>query len=101
MENLVELLQIHPGVQRCHLIAVAVEHERLAPAQVADAPLVCLTPSRMADLGVHVGIEAVLAGAALFQDVLGSSEVSRMRTMDLPLLKPYFQGTTTRSGAPF
>ncbi len=27
--------------------------------------------------------------------------VKSMRTIDLMLMKPYFQGTTSRSGAPF
>src|SRR2546422_7663156 len=40
-------------------------------------------------------------GAALFHAVGGSALVSRIRTIDFALLKPYFQGTTTRIGAPF
>src|SRR5262245_58197007 len=35
---LVELLQIHPRVQRCHLVGVPVEHQRLAAPELADAP---------------------------------------------------------------
>ena len=31
----------------------------------------------------------------------GCFSTSRMRTIDLMLLKPYFHGTTSRSGAPF
>jgi len=44
-----------------------------------------------------------LAGTELFtrQLVDGMRSVKRIRTMDLTLLKPYFQGTTSRSGAPF
>jgi hypothetical protein len=37
----------------------------------------------------------------MFQAVGGSLALKRMRTMDLMLLKPYFQGTTRRRGAPF
>ncbi|MNW04753.1 hypothetical protein D3C71_2008890 [compost metagenome] len=37
----------------------------------------------------------------MFQAVPGSFSVRRMVTMLLALLKPYFQGTTRRSGAPF
>ena len=33
--------------------------------------------------------------------VFGSVSVRRIRTMDLALLNPYFQGITTRTGAPF
>jgi hypothetical protein len=36
-----------------------------------------------------------------FQAVRGWSRVKRMRTIDLADLKPYFQGTTMRTGAPF
>ena len=37
----------------------------------------------------------------MFQLVRGWSSMKRIRTMDLMLLKPYFQGTMRRSGAPF
>ena len=37
----------------------------------------------------------------MFQDVGGWRSVKRISTIDLMLLKPYFQGTTSRSGAPF
>ena len=37
----------------------------------------------------------------MFQAVLGCLSTRRMRTTDLMLLKPYFQGTTRRIGAPF
>src|SRR2546428_2994412 len=58
--TLVERLQIHPRVERRDLVRVAVEHERLAPAELADAPLGGLAPARVVDGGVHVGVEAVL-----------------------------------------
>jgi len=43
----------------------------------------------MIDRGVDVGVEAVLVRS-----------VKRICTIDLMLLKPYFQGTMRRSGAP-
>src|SRR5256712_12361343 len=58
--TLVELLQIHPRVERRDLVRVAVEHERLAAAELADAPLGGLAPARAVDGGGHVGIEAVV-----------------------------------------
>ena len=37
-----------------------------------------------------------------FYSVVGGWSLTRlMRTMDLTLLNPYFQGTTKRNGAPF
>src|SRR5215216_2900250 len=39
-------------------------------------------------------------GRSVFQNVAGCWEVSSIRTMDLALLKPYFHGTTIRTGAP-
>src|SRR5207245_6648296 len=45
--------------------------------------------------------KAYSEGAAVSQAVLGCSPTRRIRTMDLALLKPYFHGTTTRTGAPF
>ena len=55
----------------------------------------------MVDVGVDVGIEAVFGGPARIQLVSGCFSTKRILTSDLPLLKPYFQGTTTRTGAPF
>jgi hypothetical protein len=37
----------------------------------------------------------------MFQVVCGWRSANPIRTSDLPPLKPYFQGTTRRSGAPF
>src|SRR5262249_34542165 len=63
--GLVELLQIHPRVEGRNLIGIAVEHERLAPAELADAPLGRLAPARMVDRRVHVRVEAVFLGSGL------------------------------------
>src|SRR6185436_13133492 len=60
--NSIVLLQVHPRVQRGHLVAVAVERQGLALDELADAPLAGLTPARVIDVGVHVRVEAVLAG---------------------------------------
>src|SRR5436190_10377753 len=56
----VVLLQIQSGVKARDLIAVAVEHQRLPAEELADAPLGRLSPPRMIDVRVHVGIEPVL-----------------------------------------
>src|SRR5450631_2240187 len=54
------LAEIHARVQAFHLIAVAVEQERLAPEDpVADPLLGGLAPARVVDAGVHVRVEAV------------------------------------------
>ncbi len=61
-----------------------------------------LAPARVIDLGVHVGVEAVLAAApALFHVRRRLASTKRIFTIDLMPLKPYFHGTTRRSGAPF
>src|SRR3954469_21628375 len=57
---LVVLLQIHAGVHARNLVAVAVEHQRPAFQELADAPLGRLAPPRVIDGGVDVRIEAVL-----------------------------------------
>ena len=59
------LAQVHPVVERCHLIGVAVEHERGAALLIegqADAALGLLAPAGMVDVGIHVGVEAVFVG---------------------------------------
>src|SRR5437773_12541156 len=45
--SLVVSLQIHPAVHAGHLITVAVEHQRLAPQELADAAFGRLRPARM------------------------------------------------------
>src|SRR5581483_7817764 len=58
----VKFFQIHAFVQACDLIAVAVEHQSFAPEKLADAPLGGLAPARVIDLGIDVGVKAVLLG---------------------------------------
>src|SRR3990170_1467131 len=69
-QALEELVQVHPGVEACHLIAVTVEHERLAlgaeQAVLTDASFGSLTPARMVHVGIHVRIEAVFVGGRFF-----------------------------------
>src|SRR2546426_12421020 len=69
--TLVELLQVHPRVERRDLVRVAVEHERIASAQLANPPLRRLAPARVAHLGVDVRVEAVLARRGLVPGGLG------------------------------
>src|SRR5262245_38192644 len=54
--------QIHPGIQRRDLVPVAVEHQSRLLEQLAERAPAGLTPAGMVDLGVHVGVEAVLIG---------------------------------------
>src|SRR5262245_15280791 len=61
----IELAQVHARVERGHLVGVAVEHERLAAAELADAPLGGLAPARVIDRRIDVGVEAVLARLGL------------------------------------
>src|SRR5262245_40357104 len=63
MEGLVELLEVHAGVEGGDLIPVAVEHERVAALQLADATLRRLAPPGVAHFRVHVRVEAILAGS--------------------------------------
>src|SRR5574341_2281356 len=58
---LVILPQVHPSVQRCDLVGVSVEHQRLPPPKLPDAPLGRLAPPRMVNCRVHVGVEAVFS----------------------------------------
>ena len=57
--TVVILLEIHPRVEAGHLIAVAVEHQRLAAQELADPAFGGLGPARMVDRRVHVRVEAV------------------------------------------
>src|ERR1700722_5626799 len=62
-------LQVHAGVEARHLGAVAVEHQRLAPEELADAALRRLAPARVVHRRVDVRIEAVLAGRLVLPGV--------------------------------
>ena len=56
--------QVHAGIEPGDLLGVAVEHQRRAPAGLADALLGGLAPARMVHLRVDVGVEAVLVRGA-------------------------------------
>src|SRR5439155_14240432 len=60
-DKLVILPEVQSSVEARDLIAVAVEHQRLAPEELADAPLGGLGPARMIDRRIHVRVEAVFA----------------------------------------
>src|SRR5688500_19255469 len=56
------LAQVHPRIEGGHLVGVSVEHQGLAPEQLADPPFGGLAPAGMIHRRVHVGVEAVLVG---------------------------------------
>src|SRR5205807_715516 len=95
------LLQVHPGIEMGHLVSIAIKQQGLALREFPKAAFTRLAPAWVWHVWIHVRIEAVLAGAAAIQVVTGCSSTKRILTMDLTLLKPYFHGTTSRSGAPF
>ena len=53
-------LQVHAGVEAGDLVLITVEHEGVALEDFAEAAFFGLAPARMIDVGIHVGIEAVL-----------------------------------------
>src|SRR5271157_6255414 len=59
------LLQVHSAVQRRHLVAVAVEHQRGTLEELADAALLRLAPARMVHIRVHVRVEPVFVRCCL------------------------------------
>src|SRR5207245_6184290 len=67
----VVLSEVHAGVQARDLVAVAVEHQRLAHQEFADAALGRLAPARMIDRRVHVRVEAVLVRRLFLPRVQG------------------------------
>ena len=52
-----------PVIQLRDLFGIAIEHERLAALEFADAPLAGLGPARMIDLRVDIGVETVFVRA--------------------------------------
>ena len=55
----------------------------------------------MIHLRVHIAEKTILARIGLHPAGQRAFSTSRMATIDLMLLKPYFHGTTKRTGAPF
>ena len=94
----VELPEIHSAIKRRHVIAVAVERQRLAAEEFAEAAFAALRPARVS---LRVPSRSRTQSLLLFQVLTGSLSVNDTRTIDLMLLKPYFHGTTRRIGAPF
>jgi len=48
------LAQVHPGVERRHLIAVTVEHQSRSPEELAQPPFLGLAPTGVIDVGVDI-----------------------------------------------
>src|SRR5262249_21430374 len=67
----VQLSHVHSGVERRALVLVAVEHRRLAPPELADAPLRRLAPARVIHGRIDVGVEPVLLGRGRIPRRLG------------------------------
>src|SRR5690606_39190554 len=61
----VEPPQVHPCVHVRDLLRVAIEHQRVAAAELADTAFRGLAPARVIDIGIHVRVEAVLMGRGL------------------------------------
>src|SRR5579864_4232404 len=61
--------QVHARVEAGHLVAVAVEHQRLAPEELSDSALRRLAPARVVHRRVDVRIEAVLVGRLVLPGV--------------------------------
>src|SRR5580765_57719 len=57
--NLVVLFQIESRVETLDLLGVAVEHQRLALEELADAAFARLAPARVIDVRIDVRVEAV------------------------------------------
>ena len=70
-------------------------------AALPNLALGLLAPARMIDFRIHVRLETVLAGVLLVPTGQRHLLANLIRTIDLMPLKPYFQGTTRRKGAPF
>src|SRR5258706_10591505 len=62
-------LEVHARVEARHLVTVAVEHQRLATEELADAALGRLAPARVVHRRVHVRIEAILVGRLVLPGV--------------------------------
>ena len=57
--KLIVFLQIHTLIQGGNLIGITVEHQRFLFEEVSDSTLSCLTPARMGNVWVDVGIEPI------------------------------------------
>ena len=100
--RLVVLPQIHARVELGHLVGVAVEGQRFPFEELAQAA-VPMPGSSADDRPPDSRSNRIRIRCAfeIFHVVGGCFSTNRIFTMDLMLLKPYFHGTTRRSGAPF
>jgi hypothetical protein len=57
------LLQIHTRVELGDLVGIAVEQQGFAFGPFPEAPLACLAPARVRDIGVDVGVKTLLLGS--------------------------------------
>ena len=97
----VELPKIHSGVEAGHLIAVPVEHQGRPVLEKARQPFPP-GPGSSADdrrWDSRWRRTRTRAASAYAHVVCGILSVNRMRTIDLPLLKPYFHGISPREAA--
>src|SRR5690606_28631175 len=63
-------LQVHARIKRCDFLAIAVERQCRATVGTeetafTDAPCGRLTPARMVNLRVHIGVKAIFIGGLL------------------------------------
>ena len=100
-----EFAQIHASIETRNLVGIAVERQRRVAlgeeAAFPDLALGFLGPARMIDFRIHVRVEAVFVGVLPVPTSWWHFRNHLIRTIDLMPLKPYFQGTTKRKGAPF
>jgi len=82
---------------------IAIEFQGSPPAAfLRFAALGGLRPTGMRHLRINIGVENRIHWAEdCIHSELGGSLTRSILTMALMLLKPYFQGTTKRTGAPF
>src|SRR5690606_14285012 len=65
----VVLPEVHAAIEARDLLGIAVERQRRALEELADAALARLAPARVIDVRVHVRIEAVLVRRGLLPRV--------------------------------
>src|SRR5882672_3765009 len=60
---LVILLQVHAVIEAGDLLAITIKHERGALEDFAEAAFLRLSPARVVDAGIHVGVKTVFIGS--------------------------------------
>ena len=99
------LAQVHARVERGHLVGVAIEGQRRLLRRQTGRPR-CAAPAPGSSAGgPRSGSRwrrtRTRAARRCSRTWAAAVSVKRISTIDLMPLKPYFQGTTSRSGAPF